>query len=422
VPGLDTPAGPALDSAGVAYRVVTHGPVASLTEAAAARGVEPVDVIKTLVVRRGEGDYLFVLVPGDRVISWPKLRALLGVSRLSMPGAADAKTATGYARGTITPFGSTVAWPVIADARMAGRTITLGGGAHGVAIALAADDVVRALHATVADVTDPEPATTVPGAGALPDAGSVVGARAGRATGAREKFEGDRASAPAPGRRPDLVAFLTEFLGDWPAESGLHVVGSTVRTRPGWDGAVHDLVGVGTPERAVISVRPERADAVQAAVRTWADISTELPTAAGRPDASAFFGKFRWTTTPSDLPDAGVWVDASDLRVPAWLKPFGGQVLIAFIDDVYAAGVGIKRHNAAGLELAVGTDEAHRGKGLATRLVSQAARWVLAKGAVPIYLHDPENIASDRTATAAGFPDEGWKIIGLGGDRERSSP
>ena len=42
-------------------------------------------MVKTIVVRRGEGDYLFVLVPGDRVISWPKLRALLGVSRLSMP-------------------------------------------------------------------------------------------------------------------------------------------------------------------------------------------------------------------------------------------------------------------------------------------------------------------------------------------------
>jgi Cys-tRNA(Pro)/Cys-tRNA(Cys) deacylase len=138
---------------GIAHRVVRHGPVTSLTEAAEARGVSPAAVVKTLVVRRGEGDYLFVLVPGDRQISWPKLRALLGVSRMSLPDAADALAATGYERGTITPFGSSTAWPVIADKAMVGQEITLGGGAHGVAVLLQADDAIRALGAQVADVT-----------------------------------------------------------------------------------------------------------------------------------------------------------------------------------------------------------------------------------------------------------------------------
>ena len=65
-------------------------------------------------MRRGDDDFLLVLVPGDREISWPKLRALLGVSRLSMPSADVAREATGYERGTITPFGSTTAWPISA--------------------------------------------------------------------------------------------------------------------------------------------------------------------------------------------------------------------------------------------------------------------------------------------------------------------
>ena len=145
----------ALTDAGVEHRVLRHGPVRSLEEAAQARGVEPAAVVKTIVVRRGEGDLLFVLVPGDREISWPKLRGLLGVSRLSMPDAAAARDATGYERGTITPFGSTTAWPVVADERLRGQDITLGAGAHGVAVAVRADDVVTALGATVADVTDP---------------------------------------------------------------------------------------------------------------------------------------------------------------------------------------------------------------------------------------------------------------------------
>jgi Cys-tRNA(Pro) deacylase len=148
----------ALDAAGLPYRVLTHdAPVRSLEEAAAARGVDVVDVVKTLVVRRGEDDYLFVLVPGGRQISWPKLRALLAVSRMSMPPAEEAFAATGFRRGTITPFGSSRPWPVVADLVLASRSeVTLGSGAHDVAIAVDARAALEALAATIADVTDPE--------------------------------------------------------------------------------------------------------------------------------------------------------------------------------------------------------------------------------------------------------------------------
>jgi Cys-tRNA(Pro)/Cys-tRNA(Cys) deacylase len=132
--------------------------VRSVTEAAKAIGIEVRDLVKTLVVRRTQDQYVFVLVPGDRVISWPKLRALLGVSRLAMPDAATAKDATGYERGTITPFGSVRPWPVIADERLRGRQISLGAGERGLALLLASDDAVAALDGAFADVTDPEPA------------------------------------------------------------------------------------------------------------------------------------------------------------------------------------------------------------------------------------------------------------------------
>ncbi|MBD5784934.1 YbaK/EbsC family protein [Cellulosimicrobium terreum] len=163
----------ALEASGIDFTITRHGPVGSLAEAAAARGVDPSRVLKTLVVRRGEDDYLFVLVPGDRQISWPKLRALLGVSRLSMPDKDVARDVTGYERGTITPFGSTTTWPVVADVRVLGAPVgddadvageaqepsvglvSIGAGAHGVAATVAADALVRALGAQVADVTEP---------------------------------------------------------------------------------------------------------------------------------------------------------------------------------------------------------------------------------------------------------------------------
>lgn len=149
----DTPAlnDERLDS--LTHEVVRHGPVASLEDAAEARGVQPAQVIKTMVVRRSDDDYLFVLVPGDRNISWPKLRSHLGVNRISMPDADEARQVTGYARGTITPLGSSHSWPVVADERVTG-TVSIGGGAHGVSLTVKGSDLLQILEADVADVTD----------------------------------------------------------------------------------------------------------------------------------------------------------------------------------------------------------------------------------------------------------------------------
>lgn len=146
----------AVEKAGLAHEVVRHGPAGSVAEAALKQGVEVHDVVKTLVVRRADGDFLFVLVPGGRSISWPKLRALLGVKRLSLPDAETAKAATGYERGTITPFGATTAWPVIADETVRGRTINLGAGERGVGLRVAADDAVTLLGGDFADISEPE--------------------------------------------------------------------------------------------------------------------------------------------------------------------------------------------------------------------------------------------------------------------------
>lgn len=137
---------------GLPIRTLTYGRVRSVEEAAAACGVEVADVVKTLVIRRAVDDYVLVLVPGDRSLSWKKLRALLGVSRISLPDADEARDATGYERGTITPLGLDL--PVVADERIQGRQITLGSGMHGRAIAVTADAVIDAYQATVADVTE----------------------------------------------------------------------------------------------------------------------------------------------------------------------------------------------------------------------------------------------------------------------------
>lgn len=144
---------------GVDIRIVERPAARSLEEAARLLGIEPEDIVKTLVVKRSDDTFVFALVPGGRKISWPKLRAVLRVNKLQLPDASVAFAATGYERGTITPFGSTNAWPVIADAAIAARSdrpVSMGAGAHGYSLFVAPDALLRAFDATVADITDPE--------------------------------------------------------------------------------------------------------------------------------------------------------------------------------------------------------------------------------------------------------------------------
>jgi Cys-tRNA(Pro)/Cys-tRNA(Cys) deacylase len=152
-----TPALAAIAAMGVPHRIVRTALPESPAESAALQDIPLNALLRTIVVRRGEGDYLFVLVPAGRRFDWPMLRAHLGVSRLSLPDPDEAHQVTGYVRFTITPFGAIRAWPVILDASVMNEPIvSIGGGVRGVNIHLAPDELVAALGAEVAPVTAPE--------------------------------------------------------------------------------------------------------------------------------------------------------------------------------------------------------------------------------------------------------------------------
>jgi len=131
----------------------------SLVDAAALLGIRPADIVKTLVVKRSDDTFLFALVPGDRAISWPKLRAVVGVNKLRLPEPEIALAATGYERGTIVPIGSSTDWPIFADERIVGTRIAMGAGAHGFSLFVDADALIEAYGATVADISGELPAS-----------------------------------------------------------------------------------------------------------------------------------------------------------------------------------------------------------------------------------------------------------------------
>ncbi len=211
-----------------------------------------------------------------------------------------------------------------------------------------------------------------------------------------------------------IALHLEHWLGAWPPGPGrVTVVGSERRQRPGWNGTIRKVAGVQTPSGTVLSVPPATVEAVRALGDDLDSIAAGLAGAVGLPGWRFVTGVFRWSDAPAPTDHPGTWVSPDDPRIPEWLRPFNAEVLVAFTDDGVAAGVGRKVHDRWGQELAVVTEPAHRRQGWAARLVAQAAHRVLDAGAVPTYLHSPNNAASARTADAAGFPDRGWRILGL---------
>ncbi len=224
-----------------------------------------------------------------------------------------------------------------------------------------------------------------------------------------------------------IAAHLREWIGAWPPPGrGLTVVASRTRTEPSWDGRVRPLLGaLDDSGDGIVAVAPDihraMADLLHGEPRTVLDdedLRTRVGELVAGSGAVLGVGVLRWATeVTADLPDVGKWLDHTDPRVPEWLHPFGGEALVALDDDgAYAGGVGVKRHGPTGRELAVVTDEAHRGRGLARRLVATAARHELEHVPLVTYLHDERNDASARVAEAVGFPDRGFSVLEVFGD------
>ena len=229
-----------------------------------------------------------------------------------------------------------------------------------------------------------------------------------------------RARPPKPSSNL-LEAHLRAMLGAWPPRQALDIRVWPGRDVPGWDRKTSPGLGVESPSGTVLSISPSLTETgypldyerLREALRSAIAVDA-VPAAFGRPDL--IFGRsvLRWADHIPAFPEIGVWLRPDDARLPAWVRPFNGDVLAALDGEGHVmAAVGIKRHNRFGHEIAVETEPIYRGRGLARMLVTQAARSILRTGTVPLYLHEPGNHASARVADASGFPDRGWRMIGL---------
>jgi Cys-tRNA(Pro) deacylase len=145
--GEGTPATRELMARGIPHRLFRHpGPVASLQQAAEERGQAPEQVIRSIVFRVGEGEFVMVLMAGEQQVAWRSLRRYLGQSRLTMASEAELLESTGYAAGAVSPFGLPRPMRVLVDeAAFAPEEVSIGSGERGLTIFIRTVDLRRAL-------------------------------------------------------------------------------------------------------------------------------------------------------------------------------------------------------------------------------------------------------------------------------------
>jgi Cys-tRNA(Pro) deacylase len=142
-----TPVSRALAQMNTPHREFRHpGPVRSLEQAAAERGHQPEQIIRSLLFRIAADEFVMVLMAGPQQIDWKALRRYLGEKRLTTASEEEMLRVTGYQRGAVAPFGLPAPLRILADESIfVPEEVSLGSGVRGTTIILSSADLRRAL-------------------------------------------------------------------------------------------------------------------------------------------------------------------------------------------------------------------------------------------------------------------------------------
>jgi len=157
---VSSPAIEELINRAIPHRIFTHpGKVASLEQAALERHEKPDQVVRSILFRLAQEDFVMVLAAGPQQIPWKFLRKYLGANRLSLASDEELLAVTGYRPGTVNPFGLPRPVRVLVDRSILEHDeISLGSGIHGVAILFSPSVLLAALdHPEVVDFSAKSP-------------------------------------------------------------------------------------------------------------------------------------------------------------------------------------------------------------------------------------------------------------------------
>ena len=137
----------ALEQLGVPHTVFRHeNPVHSFEQAASDRGQRASQVVRSILFRIAEDEFIMALVAGPAQVSWKILRKHLGKSRVSMATEDEVLAVTGYRIGTVGPFGLLNQVKVLIDSSvMLEEEISIGSGMRNTAVILKTAELHHAL-------------------------------------------------------------------------------------------------------------------------------------------------------------------------------------------------------------------------------------------------------------------------------------
>jgi len=137
----------ALDKLGIAHTVFRHsGQVNSLEQAAQERNQRPEQLVRSILFRLSEDEYLMVLIAGPKQISWKVLRKYVGQSRLTMASEDEVLAVTGYRIGTVSPFGLPRPLRILIDESVLKEDeISIGSGMRNTGVIMKSADLRHAL-------------------------------------------------------------------------------------------------------------------------------------------------------------------------------------------------------------------------------------------------------------------------------------
>ncbi len=146
-----------LDAAGIRYEFVIPGvPMPTVPLAAAAIGVAPDEILKSLVWQAADGALAVVIAAGPARLDRRRIAGATGRASWKMAAPDIALAATGFATGGTPPVGPGYgeAFPVLMDTGIFTRRIVYGGGGHeAILLRLAPGDIQRLTGARIHELT-----------------------------------------------------------------------------------------------------------------------------------------------------------------------------------------------------------------------------------------------------------------------------
>jgi len=142
-----TPVTRALQALNVPHRLFRHpGQVRSLEQAAQERGQKPDQIVRSIVFRLAQDNFIMVLITGERQVAWPALRSYLGQSRLTLASEEEVRAATGYPLGAVSPFGLPAPMRILVDQSVLDQEdISIGSGERNSTVFLKVSDLLKTL-------------------------------------------------------------------------------------------------------------------------------------------------------------------------------------------------------------------------------------------------------------------------------------